>query len=103
MKDLYSRQEGVYIPSFFCMKIDSLSFDEDMSDRDLSLFVHEYIHFIQNITTLYGLERTNSDFGILINMINWIKGHKDSTIKVPLDETILNELTNLTRSKLDFD
>lgn len=93
MKDLYSRQEGVYIPSFFCMKIDSLSFDEDMSDRDLSLFVHEYIHFIQNIATLYGLERTNSDFGILINMINWIKGHKDSTIKVPLNETILNELT----------
>ena len=26
-------------------------------------------------------------------MINWIKGHKDSTIKVPLNETILNELT----------
>ena len=26
-----------------------------LSDRDLGTFVHEYVHFLQNITTLYGI------------------------------------------------
>lgn len=70
MKDLFNRTCGIYIPSFFSMKIDSLSFGENMNDRELSLFVHEYIHFLQSFTTLHGLERINSDFCVLMNMIN---------------------------------
>ena len=37
MKDLFNRTCGIYIPSFFSMKIDSLSFGENMNDRELSL------------------------------------------------------------------
>lgn len=102
MKDLFSRLEGLYIPSFFCMKIDTQSFNENMSDRDLSLFIHEYIHFIQNITTLYGLERTNSDFAVLTNMIDWIKGNKKSVIQFPIDKNVLNGLTQNNRSITDL-
>ena len=82
MKDLNSRIDGLYIPSFFCMLIDSSTYDENMSDREISLFVHEYIHYLQNITTICGLERLKSDFAILVNMVNWIKGQQGKKISI---------------------
>lgn len=98
MKDLYSRTKGLYIPSFFCMKIDSLSFGDNMTDREISLYVHEYIHFIQSFTTIHGLERINSDFATLMNMVNWIRDNANSIIHVPLSDDILNDLTKNNRS-----
>jgi hypothetical protein len=104
MKDLFNRTCGIYIPSFFSMKIDSLSFGENMNDRELSLFVHEYIHFLQSFTTLHGLERINSDFCVLMNMINWLKENSEEPINIPLSETVLSDITrnNQQISKLSW-
>jgi len=47
-----------YRPSFFRMKIDlpvDLSNLRDITDGTFSLYFHEYIHFIQDISTIYGL------------------------------------------------
>ena len=74
-----------------------MSFGEKMNDRDLSVFVHEYVHFLQDITTLYGLEGISSDFGTLTNMVSWVKSNKHSPIYVPLPETILDEITKNNR------
>lgn len=93
MKDLYSHNTGMYIPSFFCMKIDSDSFGEEMIDRELSLFVHEYIHFLQNITTTCGIERLNYDLAVLCRMIEWIKEQDSFDIEVPFKEENLKKLT----------
>lgn len=48
---------GEYIPAFFEMylKIDGEIDLNKLSERDFSLFFHEYIHFLQDITTTYGL------------------------------------------------
>lgn len=48
---------GEYIPAFFEMylKIDGDIDLNTMSEKDFSLFFHEYIHFLQDITTTYGL------------------------------------------------
>lgn len=104
MKDLFNRTCGIYIPSFFSMKIDSLSFGENMTDRELSLFIHEYIHFLQNITTLHGLERMNSDFFVLMHMINWLRENDEKPISIPLSDTILSDMTrnNQDISKLSW-
>ena len=102
MKDLNSKSKGIYIPSFFCMKIDSLSYDEMMSDREISLFVHEYIHYLQNITTTYGLERLNYDFAILCKMVDWIKERDNVDVYVPLSEDILSELTKSNKKIKDL-
>lgn len=104
MKDLFNRTCGIYIPSFFSMKIDSLSFGENMTDRELSLFIHEYIHFLQNITTLHGLERMNSDFCVLMHMINWLRENDEKPISIPLSDTILSDMTrnNQDISKLSW-
>jgi hypothetical protein len=47
-----------YRPSFFQMKIDlpvDLGKLGEATDGTLSLYLHEYIHFIQDISTIYGL------------------------------------------------
>lgn len=48
---------GEYIPAFFEMylRIDGDIDLNKLSERDFSLFFHEYIHFLQDITTTYGL------------------------------------------------
>ena len=61
MKDLFSNS-GKYVPSFFMMKIDSEHFGNDMTDKELSLFVHEYVHFLQSFTTIKGLEKLLQPF-----------------------------------------
>ena len=46
---------GYYTPAFFHINIGTnVSFNK-LSDRDLSICLHEYIHFIQDTTTIYGL------------------------------------------------
>lgn len=47
-----------YRPAFFQIKIDlpvQLNNLNEMTDSTLSLYLHEYIHFIQDISTIYGL------------------------------------------------
>lgn len=91
MKDLFSNS-GKYVPSFFMMNIDSEHFGNEMTDRELSLFVHEYVHFFQSFTTTKGLERLTSDFWVLRRMVDYIKEHGES-ISVPLDKKVLDEIT----------
>lgn len=53
----YSSNLGEYMPVFFQMylKVDGETDLNSCSDRDLATFFHEYIHFLQDITTTYGL------------------------------------------------
>lgn len=102
MKDLNKHTFGLYLPSFFTMKIEAMSYGSDMTERELSLFIHEYVHFLQSFTTIYGLERINSDFSVIANMVNWIKEQSKSNITVPLSEELLttninnnNKISNL--------
>ena len=47
-----------YRPAFFQIKIDlpvDLGNLGEVTDGTLSLYLHEYIHFIQDISTIYGL------------------------------------------------
>lgn len=75
------------------MKIDVMSYDDNMSDREISLFVHEYVHYLQNITTIYGLERLNYDIAALYRMIEWVRSQNDVEIYVPISEDALSKLT----------
>lgn len=46
---------GYYTPAFFHINVETNSSFEKFSDEDFSVFFHEYIHFIQDVTTIYGL------------------------------------------------
>ena len=79
-----------------------MSYNENMSDREISLFVHEYIHYLQNITTIYGLERLLYDFSILCRMVEWVWKQKSMDICVPISEDVLSELTRSNKKILDL-
>lgn len=52
------KEKGSYTPGFFLMKL-SFPFDtnhlSDLSTENLGTFAHEYVHFLQNTSTPYGL------------------------------------------------
>lgn len=54
----YASSVGLYKPSFFQMKVDtifSLKKLTDLSDEVLSVYLHEYVHYLQDISTTFGL------------------------------------------------
>lgn len=56
-KELFARLRGEYSTSFYCIFMDG-KYNQDlsrMSQKDLGTFVHEYIHYVQNISTLWGM------------------------------------------------
>ena len=58
MKKFNSSTYGFYLPSFFFLSIntqESLADLEALSEESKSTLYHEYIHFLQDITTLFGL------------------------------------------------
>ncbi|WP_258105886.1 hypothetical protein [Marinoscillum sp. MHG1-6] len=84
---------GYYEPGFFHLKVNT---DEDLSDlnvlmrnpdtkRFFSTFLHEYIHFLQDITTTSGL--LSATFYIdFIKDVNWtIRNDGESEFKVPVE------------------
>ncbi len=63
---------GYYMPSFYYMNIgegnDKLDVNK-LNDHDLSVFFHEYIHYLQDITTFDGVNRAYcvNDFPANVN------------------------------------
>lgn len=65
MYKLLSKDYGEYMKGYFVMSLgirleDGIS-PEKFSQEELATFVHEYIHFLQNITTTYGVSYFNSN------------------------------------------
>ena len=78
---------GFYLPSFFRLH---LSTDNPISDlnklieKDLSIFFHEYIHFIQDISTYYGLNNIHAtvEYFKYANMV--VRG-TEGYFKIPIE------------------
>ncbi|HIY88830.1 MAG TPA: hypothetical protein H9824_09025 [Candidatus Bacteroides pullicola] len=76
---------GEYIPAFFEMylKIDGEIDLNKLSERDFSLFFHEYIHFLQDITTTYGLTTCYAYGEYIQSVVNDIYERGQQTFEVP--------------------
>ncbi|CCX70290.1 putative uncharacterized protein [Prevotella sp. CAG:255] len=101
---------GEYIPAFFEMylKIDGEIDLNKLSKRDFSLFFHEYIHFLQDITTTYGLTTCYAYGEYIQSVVNDIYEKKQKEFYVPYiyndnkDNIRLNEqLQSLTLGDWD--
>lgn len=75
---------GFYKIGLFNMYIKGrLSFDlERLSTKDQGTFVHEYIHFLQNVTTVSGLRFSSFYVNFIIRLIRWLK--EEESIVVPI-------------------
>lgn len=77
---------GFYNTSFFHIYINGEFKDdlEKMSTKDQGTFVHEYIHYIQNISTVYGLRYSDFFHSYILWSERYIKEHE--SINLPFCE-----------------
>lgn len=79
------KAENCYYPTFFCMDIDTsddLTFlgHRMLDPRTEAAFLHEYIHYLQDITTKSGYAKINST----VDQLKWVATIKGK-LKIPCD------------------
>ena len=81
---------GSYSPSFFTIRIpnsenyEQLLVGDRMSEQAEAYFLHEYIHYLQDLTTIPGL----SNISIVVDYIKWATHQgKNGKLIVPVIPT----------------
>lgn len=67
-------------------------------ERDMAAFIHEYCHYIQDITTISSIFGFSLWFRDLVNLINIISIAENNRIVIPLQRDIHGERINKFRS-----
>lgn len=87
MSDQLDFLKCYYRPSFFRIKMD-LPFEfkdlNELPDGALSLYLHEYIHFIQDISTIYGLVNISTINHYIQDCASRIYKENNKEFEVPL-------------------
>lgn len=84
MVSLFDSGAGAYYPSYMLMKMDSsLNFDNFEGNRDeqKGTFMHEYCHFIQDVSTTYGYMTYNYNLQELLLKLNLIEVGEDNEVQ----------------------
>ena len=91
MKKYYNTTLGFYESPFFRLHLATHSGDvfdiNTVSHSDFSVFIHEYIHFLQAITTFYGLNHIHITVEYFKKVLNIIYP-TDNQFKVPIPPDI---------------
>lgn len=95
---------GYYTPAFFHINIGTNVSFSQFSDMDFSIYLHEYIHFIQDTTTIYGLNNMYVYSEYIRFAINSAYNSKNKRFNIPIlptednkDNVYLNmKINNLT-------
>ena len=99
MARLKSTELGCYIPSFFEMHINTDCEDLTINKlplKDMTVLFHEYIHFLQDFTTYYGLNSIYAYSEYLHSVVNRIYSIKTPEFPIPFvikdnaDNVLLN-------------
>lgn len=88
---------GYYIPTFFEMHVathDDNMIINQMSDGDATVLFHEYIHFLQDITTFYGLNNLYVQSEYLHSVVNRVKGNLQFQVPYMIRDNKDNVLLN---------
>ena len=98
---LLNKAYGLYQLSLLRIEL-NIDFDygqynwDNNNDYQNSTFVHEYMHYLQDISTLYGLLNFNNVIGTIQGCMNAIANSKENEITLPID---LNYIENYEQSK----
>ena len=88
---------GYYIPTFFEMHVathDDNMIINQMSDGDATVLFHEYIHFLQDITTFYGLNNLYVQSEYFHSVVNRIRGNQHFHVPYMIEDNNDNVLLN---------
>ncbi len=81
---------GYYVPAFFEMHVDTNEDDltiNKLNPYEMTVLFHEYIHFLQDISTYYGLNRIYVFCEYLHSVVNRIYSNTSNVIHVPVNIT----------------
>ena len=90
-----NNSRGEYKPAFMQIRIHD-SYDGNIDELDiptLGTIVHEYIHFLQNVSTPWGLYDSMVRYNIMAETYAFVE-NATSTITLPLDIDYSPELAN---------
>lgn len=91
---LLSRVEGEYLPSSFMIKIKTFDDISNFECEMTSTFIHEYIHFLQDLTLPYCVRENLVHLSTFFDRLDMAK--KDKKITIPQNNSIDGlELTTL--------
>ena len=80
--------EGAYYPGVFIIKLRKILHEkieyDDFDDEDWQTFVHEYVHFLQDISTLHGYTYFRHKSQMLNLMIYHIVNSVTNVIELPI-------------------
>lgn len=107
----YNQVLGFYMPSMFHLHVHTLEdieHWEKWNDKTLCTFLHEYIHFLQDISTVAGLYNIYVMGECLADRVNQIYNMPVGSIKVPLKiapgiNNVLNNLIVFNAVEGDYD
>jgi hypothetical protein len=93
---------GFYRPNFFSIFING-EYSKDLNEiskSDFGTFVHEYIHYLQNITTILGLRSSTLYFDYLY----FVKKHiqESESIRIPIDDQCIKLPESIIKSRTRF-
>jgi hypothetical protein len=97
---IYNMSYGKYLTSFFRIYIDTdidlghLKSDK-LGDKEKGVFVHEYTHFLQNITSVFGLVHIWNTYDRLRQYIANIAKSEEMDLQLPLTGEIADQQRNL--------
>ena len=105
MAKLRSANLGHYVLSFFEMHVDTWKSDmtiNKLPPKDMTILFHEYIHFLQDFTTYYGLNQLYVQSEYLHSVVNRIYKIQSETFTVPfkIEDNTDNVLLNKQICKL---
>lgn len=92
---------GSYSTSFYSIYLNGI-YNPDMSQmtqKDQGTLLHEYIHFIQNVSTVWGMYFSMYIYNVIYQTLHTLAVQQEITI--PIDVT-LNAQTNATSNKLNL-
>ncbi|NBB30221.1 hypothetical protein [Cellulophaga sp. BC115SP] len=92
MREKLYTSAGFYYSSYFRINVDTndafLNFDESLSELGAAIFFHEYIHFLQDITTTHGLFNIASEVDFIKFFNSKLQKDGVNSINVPLVTSI---------------
>jgi hypothetical protein len=85
----FDSQNNYYIPGFFWIELDTAKeLNEIFKTGFENLFFHEYLHFLQDITTTYGYANSSHVLNLIKSFYQTIKMNQqlhDYDLKIPFD------------------
>lgn len=107
MEQVMEYGNSSYNFSFFTMTVDVQSDLRDLlqlSDYDLGLYFHEYVHFLQDISTIYGLISMSNTTYYIQGCAHYIaKINKSKEFEVPLSIENISNNDPLDKGRLNFE